>query len=121
MPFPSLGDLPDPGIEPRSPSLQAEALISEPPGKPIHFHFHYLLLLKHNPNLKYKQYNLLKCSIDEISGLCLQGQKSSWHKDVQSDIFETEWLNINFAMLWVFLWINQLEGMSFVAIFTLYL
>ena len=39
---------------------------------------------------KYKQYNLLNCSIDGISGLCLQGQKSSWHKDVQSDIFETE-------------------------------
>ena len=28
------GDLPDPGIEPRSPSLQAVALTSEPPGKP---------------------------------------------------------------------------------------
>ena len=30
----SPGDLPDPGIEPRSPSLEADALISEPPGKP---------------------------------------------------------------------------------------
>ena len=28
------GDLPDPGIEPRSPELQADALTSEPPGKP---------------------------------------------------------------------------------------
>ena len=27
------GDLPDPGIEPRSPALQADALTSEPPGK----------------------------------------------------------------------------------------
>ena len=35
LPFPSPGDLPDPGIEPRSPTLQAEALTSEPPGKPI--------------------------------------------------------------------------------------
>ena len=33
--FPSPGDLPDPGIEPRSPALQADALPSEPPGKPI--------------------------------------------------------------------------------------
>ena len=32
--FSSPGDLPDPGIEPRSPSLQADALQSEPPGKP---------------------------------------------------------------------------------------
>ena len=29
------GDLPNPGIEPRSPALQADALPSEPPGKPI--------------------------------------------------------------------------------------
>ena len=34
LPFPSPGDLPDPGIEPRSPTLQADSLLSEPPGKP---------------------------------------------------------------------------------------
>ena len=34
LPFPSLGDLPDPGIEPRSPTLQADASTSEPPGRP---------------------------------------------------------------------------------------
>ena len=34
LPFPSPRDLPDPGIEPRSPALQADALPSEPPGKP---------------------------------------------------------------------------------------
>ena len=34
LPFPSPGDLPDSGIEPRSPTLQADALTSEPPGKP---------------------------------------------------------------------------------------
>ena len=32
LPFPSPGDLPNPGIEPRSPRLQADALTSEPPG-----------------------------------------------------------------------------------------
>ena len=35
LPFPSPGDLPNPGIEPRSPILQADALSSEPPGKPL--------------------------------------------------------------------------------------
>ena len=35
LPFPSPGDLPDPGIEPRSPALEADALTSEPPGKPF--------------------------------------------------------------------------------------
>ena len=34
LPFPSPGDLPDTGIEPRSPALQADTLPSEPPGKP---------------------------------------------------------------------------------------
>ena len=32
LPFPSPGDLPNPGIEPRSPALQADTLTSEPPG-----------------------------------------------------------------------------------------
>ena len=35
LPFPSPGDLPNPGIEPGSPALEADALTSEPPGKPI--------------------------------------------------------------------------------------
>ena len=34
LPFPSPGDLPNPGIEPRSPTLQADALTSEPPENP---------------------------------------------------------------------------------------
>ena len=34
LPFPSPEDLPNPGIEPWSPTLQADALTSEPPGKP---------------------------------------------------------------------------------------
>ena len=33
-PFPSLGDLANPGITPRSPALQADSLPAEPPGKP---------------------------------------------------------------------------------------
>ena len=34
FPFPSPGDLPDPGVEPRSAALQGDSLLSEPPGKP---------------------------------------------------------------------------------------
>ena len=33
LPFPSPGDLSDPGIEPVSPEFQTDALTSEPPGK----------------------------------------------------------------------------------------
>ena len=35
LPFPPPGDLPDPGIKPQSPALQADSLPSEPPGKLI--------------------------------------------------------------------------------------
>ena len=33
LPFPSLGDLPDPEIETMSPALQADSFTTEPPGK----------------------------------------------------------------------------------------
>ena len=35
--FPSPGDLPDPGIKPESPALEADTLTSEPPGKQMSF------------------------------------------------------------------------------------
>ena len=35
LPFPSPGDLSDPGIKPRSPALQADSLLFEPQGKPL--------------------------------------------------------------------------------------
>ena len=50
LPFPSPGHLPDPGIKPRSPTLQADALSSEPPGKPI------------NKILKYVNENACVCA-----------------------------------------------------------
>ena len=39
LPFPSPGDLPDPGIKPGSPALQMDSVPSEPPGYPCaYFH-----------------------------------------------------------------------------------
>ena len=34
LPFPTSGNLPDPGIEPRDPALQADSLVTELQGKP---------------------------------------------------------------------------------------
>ena len=51
--FPSPGNLPNPGIEPRSPALQEDSLPSEPPGKPY-------------PSLslpRYFIYNLCNCRV----------------------------------------------------------
>ena len=36
LPFPPPGDLPNPGIKPRSPTLQVDSLPSETPGKPLY-------------------------------------------------------------------------------------
>ena len=47
LPFPSPGDLPDPGIEPRSPTLQADALLSKPPGKLVR-----MAIIKKSTNTK---------------------------------------------------------------------
>ena len=43
LPFPSPGDLPDPGIKPRSPASRADASTSEPPGKPNHPYILYMI------------------------------------------------------------------------------
>ena len=47
LPFPSPRDLPDPGIEPGSPALQADSLQTELWGKP---HFIYTVTLRYRPN-----------------------------------------------------------------------
>ena len=40
LPFPSLGDLPDPGIKPTSPVLTGGFFTTESPGKPIYIHMY---------------------------------------------------------------------------------
>ena len=47
LPFPSPGDLSNPGIEPTSPSLQADALASEAPGKPPYQPYLHTTLVNH--------------------------------------------------------------------------
>ena len=50
LPFPSLGDLPDSGIEPMSPPLAGRFFTTEPPEKPT---FYYIQLII----IKCKEYN----------------------------------------------------------------
>ena len=52
LPFPSPGGLPDPGIKPRSPALQADSLPSEPPGKP-HSNVHTKNMYKDKMSVAY--------------------------------------------------------------------
>ena len=68
LPVPSPGDLPDPGIEPRSPALEADALTSEPPGKPLKFteDFSYDRYFTYIPCVKEKYFLLNQAYIDKI-------------------------------------------------------
>ena len=50
LPFPSPGDLLDPGIEPGSPALQTDTLPSEPPGSLIDIKDSLILTYAHNQN-----------------------------------------------------------------------
>ena len=45
LPLPSLGELPNPGIEPTSPALAGELFTAEPPGKPANVTVRDFLLL----------------------------------------------------------------------------
>ena len=56
LPYPPPGDLPNSGIQPRSPTLKADSLLSEPPGKPKNTRVSSLSLLQENlPNPGFKQ------------------------------------------------------------------
>ena len=58
LPFPSPGDLPNPGIEPGSSALQADALLSEPPGKKSndkeYSNYHTVALISHTSKVMLK-------------------------------------------------------------------
>ena len=60
-PFPSPGDLPNPGIKPRSPSLQVDSLPAEPPKKPKNIGVGSLSLLQGIFLTQESNHSLLHC------------------------------------------------------------
>ena len=92
LPFPSPGDLPNPGIKPGSPALQADALPSEPPGKPIN-------VLKF-----YKWHNSKYTSESKPEIVYCQSQRHStmaslpeWQPAMRSDLLGCEKLIVSFV------------------------
>ena len=81
LPCPPLGDLSDPGIEPRSPALQADALTSEPPGKPRTLRDHQKLVGKYLSIPATKKCfsesfcNCFSCSTQHGTGLGREGSR----------------------------------------------
>ena len=95
-PFSSSGDLPNPGIGPRSPALQADSLLSEPPGKPS-FYIYW------PPNKTYNKH------IDTYNQLCLEALTSFFpecsgcdgHGGYSSVIFLNSCSRTSLAVLWL--------------------
>ena len=77
LPFPSPGDLPNPGIEPRSPTLQADSLPAEPPGKPFVNHT-YQYKFKLNQALIWLDGLMLKFIHFFPSSYCLFPSHAIW-------------------------------------------
>ena len=91
MLFPSPRNLPNPGIEPGSPTLQADALTSEPPGKPL-MHitglFNIMLIIKQNSFLKD---SMQKRHMERTVGMCGWDEtKLSQSNDYLEKILQTE-------------------------------
>ena len=77
LPFPSPRDLPNPGIEPGSPALQADSLLSEPPGN-FYNTFHTNNALKKQPKNKDNIFNLTLQHLKKFSGT-VQLAYRGWH------------------------------------------
>ena len=73
LPFPSPGDLPDPGIESGSPTLQADVLPSEPPGDKGSLNFiHFCLKMSSSICHHLTRLNLSGSLIPSLLFLCLR-------------------------------------------------
>ena len=106
LPFPSPGDLPNPGIKPGSPALQTDALPSEPSGKHLpKFMFIATVMLSSHLILWQSLLPLIFPSIRDFSdesSICIRGAKywtfnfsvspSSEYSGLIS--FKTDWFNL---------------------------
>ena len=74
LPFPSPGDLPNPGIEPGSPAFQADALTSEPPGKPDD-------MIGYLENPRKPMLKLTRPRFRKVAEYQYNTLKSAWHQN----------------------------------------
>ena len=89
LPFPSPGDLPDPRIELRSPALQGDSLLSEPPGKS---YIYITLQFAKNSNLLHLTFRTNLWPRQKQSSFCKYSRLSDkWFTLVLSDYFNIVW------------------------------
>ena len=109
FPFPSPRDLPDPGMEPRSPALQADSLPTEPPGDRLVFYseesersdFHGILLgpANHGTCCSLPQWEGRDCSISWAGQRGGEGRRvsrrkrNSWAASQGGPVWKERWAN----------------------------
>ena len=84
MGCPSPGTLPHPGIEPRSPALQADDLPSEPPGKPVHWFIQLTIAVFLEPKKLMNRYMAKKPGGMAWIDLCKGGSGSNWKEPTRA-------------------------------------
>ena len=84
FPFPSPGDLPDPGIEPGSPALQTDALPSEPP---VYTILYLNDLDNHNGVVTHLELNILECEVNWGLGR-ITTKKASGGDGISAELFQ---------------------------------
>ena len=87
MPFPSPGDLPDPGIKPRSPTLEADALTSEPPAEELYKKDHHDPD-NHNGVIIHLEPDILECKVKQDLG-SITTNKASGGDRIPTELFQT--------------------------------
>ena len=97
LPFPSPGDLPNPGMEPRSPTLQADSLPAEPQGKPKNTEVGSLSLLQGIFLTQESNWGLLYCR-QILNQLSYQGSPQIYPYEI------CPWWEINERKLLVTIW-----------------
>ena len=88
LPFPSPGDLPDPGIKPWTPTLQADSLPAELPGKHIKEKYKgwdkhinkRLIFSSHTPAIPWTLMGLKVCSLSSLGWELLGEIEAAWHR-----------------------------------------
>ena len=79
LPFPSPGDLPNPGMEPGFPALQADTLPSGPPGKAVLRASYGLMFVSSQIQmLKSQLPNMTVIVCEALGGAFSHGVKASW-------------------------------------------
>ena len=121
LPLPSPGDLPNPGIKPRSPALLEGSLPAEPPGKPKNTRVGGLSLLQQIFPAQESHWGLLHCSQEQFftswdtrEPPCqCEGHKScKFDPWVRKNLLEEEMATYSSILAWKIPWTEEPGSLS---------